>query len=79
LELIKSKNIFWNSGIFLLESTNFLKTVYELNPKLFESIEKLTSIKNSDSIQISSIQIDSKYSQLESVSVDYGIMKLWNY
>ena len=74
-ELIKSENIFWNSGIFLLESTNFLKTVYELNPKLLESIEKLISIKNYDSIQISSIQIDFKYSKLESVYIDYGIIR----
>ena len=75
-ELIKSDNIYWNSGIFLLESKNFINLVYSLRENLLNTIKNLnnSSINDYDSIVI--IEIDSKYSNCDNISVDYGIMEL---
>lgn len=75
-KLIENNNIFWNSGIFLLESMNFINLVNKLNPNLLNIIEKLETIKIEDFDYLSTIQIDSNYSMCENISIDYGIMEL---
>jgi mannose-1-phosphate guanylyltransferase len=76
IELVKKDNIFLNSGIFLLQSTHFINIINQYNPKLLSDIEKITSIKTQDFANIESIQIDYEYSKCESISIEYGIMKL---
>lgn len=76
-QLILSKNIFWNSGIFLLETTNFNKIVFELQPDIIKILTKLNNTTESESnTNINYIIIDKQYSECDSISIDYGIMEL---
>ena len=75
-ELIKNDNIYWNSGIFLLESNNFIQLVQEFKPKILNTINKLNNIELIENNNIKLIQINSIYSECENISIDYGIMEL---
>ena len=78
--MITNNNIYWNSGIFLLDSTNLINLVYKHKPKLLTMIENFnnshvnTHANNSGSIVI--IEIDSEYSKCDNVSIDHGILEL---
>lgn len=76
IQLIKHNNIFWNSGIFLLKSNNFVDLVGKLRPNVLETINGLTNIEIDENNFIKFVQIDFNYSKCENISIDYGIMEL---
>lgn len=75
-ELIENKYIYWNSEIFLLESTNFINLVYNHRPKLLTTIENLINSHINVSGSTVIIEIDSKYSKCDNITVNSGIMEL---
>lgn len=75
LELIECPNIFWNSGIFLLKSDNFINLVNKLQPEIAKIISNLIN-QCSTETNINYITIDKLYTECKSISVDYGIMEL---
>lgn len=74
-ELIKLSNVYWNSGIFLLKSTNFINLVNKLQPEIFNVITNLNNTRTYDG-EINLITIDNLYSNCTSISIDFGIMEL---
>lgn len=75
IELVKSQNIFWNSGIFLLKSDYFINLVQKLQLEIFQIISNLNNTNIQES-NINFIIIDKTYSKCKSISIDYGIMEL---
>ena len=72
--LIENSNIYWNSGIFLLEPNNFLSIVKRLKPTILEIIIGLNNT-NTQEDTIIYIGIDERYSECENISIDYGIIE----
>jgi mannose-1-phosphate guanylyltransferase/mannose-6-phosphate isomerase len=73
-ELLQNKNIYWNSGIFLLNTTYFLKLVQELKSELHNTIVNLINIENREN-NLLFVNIDVNYSSCENISIDYGIIE----
>lgn len=74
-QLISEPNNYWNSGIFLLEPSNFNSLVKNLRPDTWNVINKLNNTEVlEDNFTI--ITLDDKYSECENISIDYGIMEL---
>ncbi len=69
---ISSGNYMWNSGMFVWRSEAIINAFREHLPKIAETIESIFDRLNTDQ-EISAL--NSIYSDLESVSIDYGIME----
>lgn len=78
---LSAGNYFWNSGIFVWKTSKILSEIETHLPSLYEvlkEIERQTSPLNS--LNLLNLpnqrnQLNSLYSQLESVSIDYGVME----
>jgi len=69
---LASGKFFWNAGIFVFKVSVFLKAIEQLSPRLYkELLEIETSIGTSDYQEV----LDKIYNQVESISIDYGIME----
>ena len=65
-KFIASKNFFWNAGIFVFKVSNMISQFEKLMPEMWSEIVKIKKdLSNLNEI----------YSQLKSVSIDYGIME----
>ena len=73
----KQDNIYWNSGIFLLEPYLFFSNLLlKYQAKMFDVIQNLNNEINIESDTIKFINIDSNFITCENISIDYGIMEL---
>lgn len=69
---IKDGNYLWNSGIFVWKTSTIKNLAQEFLPKTFERIKEIADAFNEDNFNE---VLRSKYSQVDSISVDYGIME----
>lgn len=72
IEYLESGKYLWNSGMFVWKASTILKNIEKYMPRLFEA---LTKISNAMDTEQSEEVLNSEYSLLESISVDYGIME----
>lgn len=71
-EYIRSGHYLWNSGMFIWKTSVILKAFEEHMPELFH---KMTAIYETLRTPQEQAAINDLYPQLESVSIDYGIME----
>ena len=68
---LAKENYFWNSGMFLWQTSVFAQKLKEYAPSMFLYWEKiLDALKNSNKIQIKSI-----FEEIPSISIDYALME----
>jgi mannose-1-phosphate guanylyltransferase/mannose-6-phosphate isomerase len=81
---LSGDNYFWNSGIFVWKTSKILSEIEKHLPSLYKTLKEIESILfepnklNKPSIPQSAIrnpQLLTLYSNLESISIDYGIME----
>lgn len=63
-KLIKSGNVYWNSGIFVWKVSTILNQIKKFMPNLYTVLN-----------QTSSKSLKAKWNRLEPVSIDYGILE----
>jgi mannose-1-phosphate guanylyltransferase/mannose-6-phosphate isomerase len=63
---LKAGNFFWNGGIFVFQVSTMLKHLETHLPRLFKSMSALKADLSN---------IDLIYSEIESISIDYGVME----
>ncbi len=68
----KDENYLWNSGIFIWKSSFIIDQFQEFLPQMFLTFEKNWSKLNTNEEQSF---LDEFYPQLDSISVDYGILE----
>ena len=70
-EYLKTGNYMWNSGIFLWSTNTILKLVEKYVPNIYRILSEVTINKNGFCYK----SLEEVYGNLESISVDYGIME----
>lgn len=64
---------YWNSGIFVLGASTFLKELKRLNPAVFDAAQKAIAAAQED---LGFLRLDAEaFSQSPSISVDYAVME----
>jgi mannose-1-phosphate guanylyltransferase len=71
-EYIKQGNYFWNSGMFIFSISTFLEEVEQYTPQLYSDLRKIQAEIGKPDFEK---KLDTLYRELESISVDYGIME----
>lgn len=69
---IASGNYVWNSGMFIWKASTILKNFETFLPEIYADIVKIGEAMNTPSEQA---VIDEVYPQIQSISIDYGIME----
>jgi len=69
---LRSGRYFWNSGIFVWKAAVILKEIEQLLPELHK---QLMEIKESLGTDREEMTLAQAYSQLDAVSIDYGVME----
>ncbi|MFC1891601.1 mannose-1-phosphate guanylyltransferase [Thermodesulfobacteriota bacterium] len=71
-EYLTSGEYFWNAGIFVATPETVLKEIQQHMPRLYQGLMHLENAFDEDSFEEKFEQV---YSELESISFDYGIME----
>lgn len=71
-DFIKNGNYLWNSGIFVWKTSTIKNLAEKFLPETFESIREISAVFHEDDFNEA---LRSKYSQVDSISVDFGIME----
>ena len=72
-ELIKDKNFFWNSGIFLFKASTILSEINRYSPKLISTCKKALEKKDYD---LDFQRLDKKEFELcEKISIDFLVLE----
>jgi mannose-1-phosphate guanylyltransferase len=71
-EYIKDKSFFWNAGIFVMSAATIVNAFRVYQPAIAKIFESMRSIYGTDKEQE---EIDLRYPECESISVDYAIME----
>ncbi|MFQ6078753.1 MAG: mannose-1-phosphate guanylyltransferase [Thermodesulfobacteriota bacterium] len=69
---LREGNYLWNSGIFIFRVEVFLNEVRNYLPTLYQGLAEIEGVLDEDRYQKT---LESVYSNLESISIDYGIME----
>lgn len=69
---IQDGSYLWNSGIFVWKTSTIKNLTEKFLPRTFESIREISAAFHKDNFNE---VLRSKYSQADSISVDYGIME----
>ncbi len=69
---VKSKNYFWNSGIFIWKASVVLEELSQYQPALGRGLHK---IRNLSKPQRAGLDFEKTYCRLPSVSIDHGVME----
>lgn len=69
---VKSRNYFWNSGIFVWKVSAILSEIKKYMPSLYAGLLK---IEKTIGTKAEKDTIDSVYSKLDSISIDYGVLE----
>src|SRR5581483_4444909 len=72
LKYLASGNYFWNSGIFIFTPKTILAEIERSLPNLYAGLHTIAKAIGKDSYDR---VLESVYSDLESVSIDYGVME----
>jgi len=77
-EYLKKGNYFWNSGIFVWQTSTIINAFKKLMPELFQKFEPFEKLSleeyQKDEAQTSNI-LKSIFQKTEPVSIDYGILE----
>ncbi len=71
-KFVQSKNFLWNSGIFIWSVKSILNSFQKFLPEMFQSFETAKDQYNTNSEEQ---EIKRIYSQIEKISIDYGILE----
>jgi mannose-1-phosphate guanylyltransferase len=71
-DYLKKGGFYWNSGLFVFKISVFLNAVKEFAPELYTDLRKIQSDLGNPSFENT---LDTIYRDVESISVDYGIME----
>ncbi|MDZ7672426.1 MAG: sugar phosphate nucleotidyltransferase [Halanaerobiales bacterium] len=69
---LKEGTYLWNSGMFVWQVETILENIKKHMPDLYQSLEKIKSVLGSD---LEEKVIKEEFKELDSVSIDYGIME----
>ncbi|UCE63902.1 MAG: mannose-1-phosphate guanylyltransferase/mannose-6-phosphate isomerase [Nitrospirota bacterium] len=69
---VRSGNFYWNSGIFMWKASAVLEELSKHNAGLFRSLKRIHALWQSGD---SKGRVPKLYKQLESVSIDHGVME----
>ena len=72
---LRSGNYYWNSGIFVWKTSKILFEIQAHLPSLYNVLKEIEQNMLSQSQLNSLNSLNRLYSQLESISIDYGIME----
>ena len=72
-EFIKSKNYFWNSGMFMFKASTFINEIKKFAPKIFEFCNKSLHKSHPD-IDFTRIDI-TEFNNCPNQSIDYALME----
>ncbi len=72
IEYLKQGGFYWNSGLFVFKISVFLDAVKEFAPKLYTDLRKIQADMGNPTFEQT---LDTIYRNVESISVDYGIME----
>lgn len=72
---LQSGGFFWNSGIFIFKVSVFLDSVQKYAPDLFADLMRIKEHISTDSYEEA---LDRIYNEVESISIDYGILEKAN-
>ena len=72
-KLVKSKNYFWNSGIFLFSAKTYLQNLRQLNSEIFNNCVRSLSkaVKDLDFIRLN----EEDFEKSPNISIDYAVME----
>lgn len=73
IQMVKSQNYYWNSGMFLFEAAVFLKECKNLVPKVLSAVTKSMKLARSDLDFIRLEEIS--FAQSPNISVDYAVFE----
>ncbi|MDA3886954.1 MAG: mannose-1-phosphate guanylyltransferase [Candidatus Delongbacteria bacterium] len=72
VRFMESGDFFWNSGMFIWKANTILKEIKKHIPDLYESLMNLKqALIDNDSDDV----IERIYSEMKSISIDYGVME----
>ncbi|SIR46580.1 mannose-1-phosphate guanylyltransferase [Halanaerobium kushneri] len=71
-EFLEDGNYLWNSGMFIWQLDSILYNIEKHLPEIYESLLKIKNALGTDSEKK---VIENEFEQMESVSIDYGIME----
>jgi mannose-1-phosphate guanylyltransferase len=71
-DFLEAGNYLWNSGIFIWQLDSILYNIEKHLPEMYKSLRK---IKNALGTDLEEKVIKNEFEQMESVSIDYGIME----
>ena len=71
-EYIKDKSFFWNAGIFVMSAATIVNAFRVYQPSIAKIFESMRSIYGTEKEQA---EIDLRYPECESISIDYAIME----
>ncbi len=69
---LKEGNYLWNSGIFIFRADVILREIGRYLPKLYQGLAEIDGVLDGDRYPAT---LERVYSNLESISIDYGIME----
>jgi mannose-1-phosphate guanylyltransferase/mannose-6-phosphate isomerase len=77
---VEDGNYFWNSGMFVFKTNNFLSEIEKYSPDVAVSFEKLDKnpkpvFENDFKIIMDSQEVEKAYKQSPSISIDYAVME----
>jgi mannose-1-phosphate guanylyltransferase len=72
VEYLARQNYFWNSGMFVFKISVIMNAIEKYAPELYKSLRKIQSETGKPTF---SKVFDSVYRQVDSISIDYGIME----
>lgn len=71
-EYVATKNYSWNSGVFVFKVSVILKAFKKYLPKMYEQMDEIILARGTAEEET---VLETIYPQLESISLDYGIME----
>lgn len=72
VRFLESGDFYWNSGMFIWKAETILKNIQKYLPDLYENLMDLKkAVINNDSYAV----IERIYSEMRSISIDYGVME----
>ncbi len=72
LKYIKNKNYFWNAGIFIWSVSTIVNAFRVYQPAISKIFEGMQNVYGTE---LEQAEIDKRYPECESISVDYAIME----
>ena len=72
--LLQKNNVYWNSGVYLLEADKFANLIKSFQPAIYDILKNIrTFATQKDAFNM--VYISEQYKTCESLSVDYGIIE----